>query len=153
MPYATLEQIRLAAGGTTTESKYLEEISRGENADVIARAQVEADAWIDAVTRRINSAAVPWDPADAPQISTLAAAEVVYILRVQSNVAVQRHDDAHAERKLTLEGIAAGLIMPSSTDDYPVGTGGGGPVSGTRTLTTTEIAAGINDRCSLKGLW
>ncbi len=149
MAYTTTADLRIAAGGQAA----LEEISGQEDAPIIAAAQLEADAWIDGVTRRINSAAVPWNTADAPQIKALAAAETIYILRMQKRVAVERDDQAHERRKMVLEGIAAGTIMPSTADAYPVGDGGGAPVSGQRTATSADIAAGLNDRDSLRGLW
>lgn len=149
MAYATLAQLRIAAGGSAA----LAEISDSEDAAVLAFAQASADAWIDGVTRRLNSAAIPWNTTDAPQIAFLAAAETVYILRCQKRVEGANDIEAHKDRQTTVEAIAAGKVMPSTADTYPVGDGGGGPVSGTRTLTSDDKADGQNDRSTLVGLW
>ena len=86
-------------------------------------------------------------------IRGMAARETVRVLRTFKRVPTDQDQEHRRIFEAWLAALAAGNVIPPADDTYPIGDGGGAPVSGTRTLTSDQIAEGQNSRCSLKGLW
>lgn len=120
MPYATEEDITLAAGGT---KKFVELFDWDDDgtadANVLAAAQAWADAEIDGYLRNRYEPL----PVAAPsvQLRQLAADEVVYWVKARlgeladTDIVNQNHKD----RIAVLEQMRAGTIRPDSPGTMP----------------------------------
>lgn len=113
MAYATQTQIQLAAGGADR----LKQIADWDgddvvDSDVIAWAQLTADALIDAHAN-MRFADLTVSSASVDFAVTLAANEAVYQLRRARGQASEQDESDAAARLLLYQAIAAGTIRPS----------------------------------------
>jgi hypothetical protein len=118
----------------------------------MALAQATVDGEIDSRARRLHGVSLPFSPVP-DSIRGMAARETVRVLRAWKRAPTDRDADDRRIFEAWLEQLAAGLVIPPAADTYPIGDGGGAPVSGTRVLSDDEVDEGSNDRCSLRGLW
>lgn len=156
MAYTDQDDLIRAAGG---EANLLEladlagagDLDATEVQAVIAAAQAAADGWIDMHARRLHGARLPFGAgvlADVdPYIRKLAADETVYRLKVSRRVQSDRDDRLHDERKDEIAALSTGASLPAG-DTYPVGGGGGAPMSADRTSASVD---GVISREDLKG--
>lgn len=146
MAYATLAQLRIAAGGTAA----LQEISDNEAAATLALAQAGADGEIDSRARRLGHT-LPFSP--VPDIiAALAADEAVYRLRAMKRVLGAEDETRRTARQQLLVDLEAGKLLPSADDPYPVGDGGGTPVVVVRSDDPDDTTLGLS-RDSMRGWW
>lgn len=109
MAYCTQTDVQNAAGGAERLRALVDwDGDTAVDAEPIAQAIADADAWINSYVARKR--AVPLSP--APDIVRLTSArEAVYLLKQARGMAVTEDDKTnHEERERWLEGVAAGKI-------------------------------------------
>lgn len=115
MAYATLAQIRTAAGGADRLVQLADQDKDGvADADVIAQAQAEVDAVIDSYCKVRYSV-----PLQAPSaaLQSVSAGEVVYWLRDKRPNALTETDHRnHVERLDWLAKVSKGQVVPVDAD-------------------------------------
>lgn len=120
MAYATLAQIRTAAGGADRLVQLADHDEDGAvDAEVIAQAQAEVDGWIDSYAAKRYAV-----PLSAPSLAmqACAAAEVVYWLRSKRSMLTDQDVAARADRSAWLKAIASGHVVPSDPLPTPATT-------------------------------
>lgn len=127
MPYSTLAQLRIAAGGSAVNAAPLAEISNNEDATTIAQAQALADSYIDAFAYRLYSELLPFGSvapvlAVPPAIASWAADEAVYVLRGWKHVLGNDDQTKKTQRDASMVALEAGRFNPVAGDVYPIGT-------------------------------
>lgn len=147
MAYATQDQIRLAAGGSSPagpSDRFVELADwNGDgavDADVIAEAQLRADGWIDGYLR-LRYATPIATPSDT--LIRIAADECVYWMRSKKQQLSQEDMEERKNREHQLEAMAAGKIRP----DEPL------PLKSSAVTSTVVDLGGCITREGLKGMW
>lgn len=147
MAYATQDQIRLAAGGSSTggaSDRFVELADwNGDDIvdpDVIAEAQLRADGWIDGYLRQRYATPIA-TPSDT--LIRLAADECVYWLRSKRQVLTQADLDERKDRERQLELMRDGKLRP----DDPL------PPKSTAVSSAVVELGGCFSRDDLKGIW
>lgn len=112
MPYAQQSGLEIVAGGASRFRQLADFDGDGTpDADVIARALTDADAFIDPYLQNRYSTplATPW-----PEIVRIAEAEAVYLMKTWRGLDwVSAHDTAaHQAREKTLEQYQDGTKRP-----------------------------------------
>lgn len=108
MPYASQNQITLAAGGATAFDQLFDWDGDGTpDANVIAEAQLRADGWIDGFLRKRFKTPVA---APSDTLIRISADECVYWARTaRPGVGIDQRDvDKHKEREQYLQDLADG---------------------------------------------
>src|SRR5687767_246327 len=114
MPYASENDIRLAAGGAARFTELTDWNGDGvADPDVIARAQAVADAFINPYLR--NRYTVPI-AAPTEELKQLAAAEAVFWLRTSRNQASPEDMELHKLRIDKLEEYRSGINRPDNSE-------------------------------------
>lgn len=114
MPYATQAQIELAAGGPARLREIADWDENGTvDPDVIAWAQMTADALIDGHARLRFAALLDAAGTSVDTAQMLAANEAVYQLRHARGQASQADVDAASARLLIYQAIAEGSFRPA----------------------------------------
>jgi phage gp36-like protein len=110
MPYATQDQIQLAAGGAARLVELADWNRDGAiDADVIAMAQSAADGWIDSYLRARFATPIA-TPSDT--LVRLAADEAVYVFRQRVGMLSQSDADDRKSRETWLRDCARGVVRP-----------------------------------------
>lgn len=158
MAYTTQAQLEAAAGGAAA---LLELASDGEETPaidpaVLAQAQAAADAEIDSRARRLYGTVLPFGTVAPfltvpPQITSMAAEETVYRLRMYKRILGDTDTRLREIREDRLDDLEAGRLIPPP-DPYPIGDGGGTPAVIARTIDTSDANA-PSSRDSMKGMW
>lgn len=117
MGYCTQADVLQPVGGNLDQlARLTDPNGTGElDADRLARAIAEADAWMNTfIVKRFGApfSSTPYDP----YIVSLSAAETVYRLKMWFRSDEQRDRDDHAERLLWLEQLADGRVGLSETE-------------------------------------
>ena len=129
MAYAETEDLSYAAGGTARLLRLTDHENSGNiNAAVLARAQDEADAWIDSYARRLYGERLPFDPVPRV-IRDLAAAEAIFRLKQFVNDVSPGDISLREQRLRDMKALEAGTLLPVEADPYPIAEGGGTPVN------------------------